>query len=1135
MKSKKKYNKRIFSGVLSAAMLVNFCTVMPISAFAKDDEMQEISSDNGHRYQLFDTSMSWNEAEAYCESLGGHLATITSEEEQAKIEELLTIGTRNSYWLGATDELTNGEWLWVTGEDFSYENWANGQPDNSYNGSESYLGISRINQSWADANEWNDFLIDALSTNGGFICEWESLDSPVEIKNNMKNYALFSASTTENLSFYGWKSNISGNIYSGASFNYGGSELYVNGRIDAVGNISASGWKIEVNEQNENVESVEKISFDEVIHDNAQPYEYFEESPAYIEDKTVISSSIKVSGDVVISSTSFEGDCYIIAEGNITYNVDSFNTAGRVFLYSRNGNITINGTQIEFNGAMYAPNGQVRFNTNDTTINGFVWADSINYGGSVLNVTADNFDMVEPKSIVKTYTIDEDFNEGELNGLSLAVPNQLVLSEKQNADTARYEKVFGDIENGKGVKVTCSADKSTVSGNGDSVNISYGLSGFGEADVNENAVDLIIVVDESGSMSGTRMSNTKAAAKEIISQMKENDRCAVIGFTGSASVKQELTSDKNLLENAVDRLNANGGTSIYRGIDSALAMFDSMSSDERQKFIILLSDGEDGSTSQSLSSAKTAGEKDIRIFAMMIGSGTLQMQNIAINSNGIYKNAPSSEDIGKIMSYFASEVFNVAGRNTTFRTTIKDKNSVDTSKITPEPTKITENEDGSVTLEWNFDRITIDEQKSIDIPLTVNADNGDFSEIIDNTSCVYYDRSGKPNIVYADDVSLPVSNYAESGSWSVVFDSEREAVNWKNIYWNGVRHGDGTITVHASVSDDGTNFSEPVSINNYEDISGLTGRYVKLEVDMTISSDGRTPELYDITVMSEDAVMPDFSNTEPTLEIASKSVTKVNVPLNVRADLADDCHKSDISIKWSCDDENVKFADDSKLMTSVICAETGSYDIVCTVNDGEKTVQNMRTIVCEPADSYADIDPDKKDEAVAPKIKVNLPKYADRNEKIDTKIEKLNDTEISWYSVIFNGNTAVNVDDEGNFSLTMPNRDGTYKVVVRAFDWAGKSDVQEYEIIVDSIVPAVEIMPSSDEAIIGSEAFFKIKVTGEHKIKSVEYTLNGEKIDIPENGIVSVDTDKETEYILEANGETITGKKISASAKITVI
>lgn len=1086
--------------------------------------------------------MSWKEAEAYCESLDGHLATITSDEEQAKLEELLTIGTKNAYWLGASDLNFDGNWQWITNEEFSYQNWVIGQPDRYLSTENSlmvYREVNPNNKGGSGFGQWNDLSPDGTCEgdgffgldNFGFICEWEEADSPVEIKNNMKNYALFSASTTENLSFYGWKSNISGNIYSGASFNYGGSELYVNGRIDAVGNINASGWKIEVNEQNENVESIEKLDFDEVIHDNAQPYEYYEESPAYIEDKTVISSSIKVSGDVVISSTSFEGDCYIIAEGNITYNVDSFNTAGRVFLYSRNGNITINGTQININGAMYAPNGQVKFNTNDTTLNGFVWADSINYGGSVLNVTSDNFDMVEPKCIVKTYTIDEDFNEGELNGLSLAVPNQLMLSEKQNAESVPYEKIFGDIENGKGVKVTCSADKSAVSGNGDSVNIRYGLSGFGEADVNENAVDLMLLIDESWSMQDyNRLAKAKEAAKEIVEQMKSTDRCAVVGFSCYIHDVQKFTSDKSELLKAIDSIRYDSGTDIANGLNYTLKQFDDS---DRQKYIILLSDGEDSTDSASI--AKQAGEKDVRIFAMMIGSGTLQMQNIAINSNGIYKNAPSSEDIGKIMSYFASEVFNVAGRNTTFRTTIKDKNSVDTSKITPAPSKITENENGSVTLEWSFDRITIDEQKSIDIPLTVNAENGGFSDLIENTSCVYYDRSGKPNIVYADDLSLPVSNYAESGSWSVVFDSEREAVNWKNIYWNGVRHGDGTITVNASASDDGANFSEPIAIKNYEDISGLTGRYVKIEVNMTISSDGRTPELYDITVMSEDAVMPEFSNAEPILEIASKSVTKVNVPLNIRADLSDDCLKSELSVKWSCDNKNVKFADDSKLMTSVICAKTGSYDIVCTVNDGEKTVQNMRTIVCEPADSYADIDPDKQDEAAAPKIKVALPKYAYRNEKINTKIEKLNDTEISWYSVIFNGNTAVNVDDEGNFALTMPNRDGTYKVVVRAFDWAGKSDVQEYEIIVDSIVPAVEIIPSSDEAIIGSEAFFKIKVTGEHKIKSVEYTLNGEKIDIPKNGIVPINTDKETEYILEAKGETIKGKEISASAKINVI
>ena len=872
-----------------------------------------------------------------------------------------------------------------------------------------------------------------------------------------------------------------------------------------------------------------------VIHDNAQPYEYYEESPAYVQDLNVIDKSIKVAGDVVISGTTFEGDCYIIADGNITYNVNAFNSTGRVFLYSRNGNITINGTSINLNGGIYAPNGNVSFNTYETNLTGFVWADSITYSGSIFNVNADNFDMLEPRCVVKTYTIDEDFNDGQFNGLGLSVPNELTLDAVSGEISPSEESVYGDTETGKGVKVTYSSDKSSVAGNGDTVTIKYGLSGFGEADVAENAVDLIIVVDESGSMSGSRMTNTKTAAKEIISQMKDNDRCAVVGFTYSANVKQDLTSDNELLNSAVDRLYANGGTAIYTGIDKALSIFNEQSDENRQKYIILLSDGEDGAEAHSLQSATTAGNSGVRIFSMKIGGGTLQMQNIAINSNGIYKNAPTSDDIVKIMSYFASEVFNVAGRNTTFKTTIKDADSVDISSITSAPSKVTANDDGSVTVEWNIDRITIDEQKEISIPVTVTSDTEGFADILENTSCVYYDRNGKPNIVYADDVSIPISNYAESGNWTVVFDSERETVDWENIYWNGNRYGDGTISVYVSASEDGENFSEPVKVENHQSFTGVSGRYVKISVDMSVSSDGRSPELYDITIVSKDAVLEQMTNSEPVVSINSKERTKVNVPMRMRAVLTDDCLKSDISITWSCEDENVKFSDTSKLLTSVICAETGSYDITCTVSDGENTVRCVKTIMCEPADNYADIDPDHQDEAVAPQISVALPQYADRKEQISAKIENLNDTEISWYSVIFNNNTAVDVTDDGEFTLTMPNSDGTYKVVVRAFDWSGKSDVKEYSIIVDSTSAAVNIIPSPNEAIIGSEAYFKVSVAGSHKIKELTHTLNGELITIPEDGTLVLDTTSEKEYILEAHGLTLTNKEIAASAKLTVI
>ena len=57
--------------------------------------------------------MSWSEARVYCEKVGGHLATITSADEQ-KFIDYLNKGSK-SLWIGAyRDEYFL--WYWVTGE-----------------------------------------------------------------------------------------------------------------------------------------------------------------------------------------------------------------------------------------------------------------------------------------------------------------------------------------------------------------------------------------------------------------------------------------------------------------------------------------------------------------------------------------------------------------------------------------------------------------------------------------------------------------------------------------------------------------------------------------------------------------------------------------------------------------------------------------------------------------------------------------------------------------------------------------------------------------------------------------------------------------------------------------------------------
>ena len=156
--------------------------------------IEAISSDatnfNGNAYKVYDMGMTWYEAKAYCENLGGHLATITSQAEQDFIEGLIENHDRNIYWLGGTDEAYEGQWEWVTGEPFEYKNWDYGEPNN-VNENEHYLHIFRIPCPYLDgmslAGKWNDLQYDAYQLleddyfysldTAGFICEWSSISN----------------------------------------------------------------------------------------------------------------------------------------------------------------------------------------------------------------------------------------------------------------------------------------------------------------------------------------------------------------------------------------------------------------------------------------------------------------------------------------------------------------------------------------------------------------------------------------------------------------------------------------------------------------------------------------------------------------------------------------------------------------------------------------------------------------------------------------------------------------------------------------------------------------------------------------------------------------------------------------------
>lgn len=133
---------------------------------------------NDHAYKIYNNVMTWNEAKSFCESLGGHLITITNEEEQNVMENILnsTDLQYEGYWMGAYYQDTF-DWHWITNETYEYEHFSSGEP----NGSGQYM------QTFT-SGEWDDTTIDGSGNsaiyNHGLICEWEHVNGSNPSSNN---------------------------------------------------------------------------------------------------------------------------------------------------------------------------------------------------------------------------------------------------------------------------------------------------------------------------------------------------------------------------------------------------------------------------------------------------------------------------------------------------------------------------------------------------------------------------------------------------------------------------------------------------------------------------------------------------------------------------------------------------------------------------------------------------------------------------------------------------------------------------------------------------------------------------------------------------------------------------------------
>lgn len=174
----------------------------------------------------------------------------------------------------------------------------------------------------------------------------------------------------------------------------------------------------------------------------------------------------------------------------------------------------------------------------------------------------------------------------------------------------------------------------------------------------ENAVNVALVIDKSGSMSGGKLEKVKAAMKKYIDGLDENDYLAIITFDNKAQTvlaSAQLKNNKSKIYNLIDGIYVGGSTNINDGMILGYQEALKHHSAHINSRVILLTDGmtNSGETNHEkiISHSRYYNDKGIDISTIGVGEQLDfdLLKEIANAGNGSnYFIGDSEEDIQKV-------------------------------------------------------------------------------------------------------------------------------------------------------------------------------------------------------------------------------------------------------------------------------------------------------------------------------------------------------------------------------------------------------------------------------------------------------------------------------------------------------
>jgi Ca-activated chloride channel family protein len=106
-------------------------------------------------------------------------------------------------------------------------------------------------------------------------------------------------------------------------------------------------------------------------------------------------------------------------------------------------------------------------------------------------------------------------------------------------------------------------------------------------------LNLAVVLDRSGSMTGAKIEKAKQAAMQLVDRLRPDDIFSMVIFSDEAQVivPAQHVEDKDALKEKIEGIEAEGSTALYAGVKAGAGQLDENLSDKRINRVILLSDG----------------------------------------------------------------------------------------------------------------------------------------------------------------------------------------------------------------------------------------------------------------------------------------------------------------------------------------------------------------------------------------------------------------------------------------------------------------------------------------------------------------------------------------------------------------